>query len=91
MLNIGSKTFLSVTLADDYNSHTQNYLELCKDFSEEVIKPELGMHEQGNFLANTVDYFKENEAVDYAAFKDEVFAKRNTKRCLTIIKSTLKP
>ena len=39
------KNFLSVKLADDYNSHTQNYLELCKEFSEEVIKPELGMHE----------------------------------------------
>ena len=73
------KNFLSITLADDYNSHTQNYLELCKDFSEEVIKPELGMHEQGNFLANTVDYFKENEAVDYADFKDEVFAEEKHK------------
>ena len=49
------KDFLYVKLAYDYNSHTQNYLELCKVFSEEVIKPELGMHEQGNFLANTVD------------------------------------
>ncbi|WP_088324476.1 nucleoid-associated protein [Polaribacter tangerinus] len=67
------KNFLSVKLADDYNSHTQSYLEMCKEFSEEVIKPELGMQEQGNFLASTVDYFKENETVDYAAFKDEVF------------------
>lgn len=67
------KNFLGVKLADDYNSHTQNYLELCKEFSEEVIKPELGMHEQGNFLANTVDYFKEHEAVDYHNFKDQVF------------------
>mgnify|MGYP000029401813 FL=1 len=67
------KNFLSVQLADDYNSHTQSYLEMCKEFSEEVIKPELGMQQQGNFLANTVDYFKENESVDYATFKDEVF------------------
>ena len=43
------KNFLSVKLADDYNSHTQNYLEMCKEFSEEVIQPELGMHEKGNF------------------------------------------
>ncbi|MGY0407736.1 MAG: nucleoid-associated protein, partial [Polaribacter sp.] len=67
------KNFLSVQLADDYNSHTQSYLEMCKEFSEEVIKPELGMQEQGSFLANTVDYFKENESVDYATFKEEVF------------------
>ena len=64
------KNFLSVKLADDYNSHTQNYLELCKEFSEEVIKPEFGKHKQGDFLANTVDYFKEHEAVDYHEFND---------------------
>jgi len=67
------KNFLSVKLADDFNSHTQNYLELCKEFSEEVIKPEFGKKEQGNFLANTVDYFKEHEAVDYHDFKAEIF------------------
>ena len=68
-----SKYFLGVKPADDHNSHTQSYLEMCKEFSEEVIKPELGMQQQGNFLANTVDYFKENESVDYATFKDESF------------------
>jgi len=73
------KNFLSVKLADDYNSHTFNYLQLCKEFSEEVVKPELGMHQKGNFLANTVDYFKENESIDYADFKDEVFEEDNHK------------
>ncbi|MFD0993496.1 nucleoid-associated protein [Tenacibaculum geojense] len=67
------KNFLSVKYADDRNLHTQNYLEMCKDFSEEVIKPEFGKHEQSNFLANTVDYFKEHESVDYHTFKDEIF------------------
>ncbi len=67
------KNFLSVKYADDRNLHTQNYLEMCRDFSEEVIKPEFGKHEQSNFLANTVDYFKEHESVDYHNFKDEVF------------------
>lgn len=65
--------FLSVKFADDFNSHTQNYLSLCKEFSEEVLKPELGKQEQGTFLANTVDYFKENESVDIHQFKDELF------------------
>ena len=73
------KNFLGVKLADDYNSHTQNYLELCSSFSEEVIKPEFGKHEQGNFLANTVDYFKEHESVDYHNFKDEIFEEEKHK------------
>ena len=67
------KNFLSVKYADNSNLHTQSYLELCKEFSEEVIKPEFGKQEQSQFLANTVDYFKENESVDYHAFKDEMF------------------
>lgn len=46
---------------------------MCKEFSEEVLKPELGKQEQSNFLANTVDYFKEHESVDYHGFKDEIF------------------
>ena len=67
------KNFLSVKYADDRNQHTQSYLEMCKEFSEEIIKPELGKQEQSQFLASTVDYFKENESVDYHNFKDEVF------------------
>ncbi|MCG8781561.1 nucleoid-associated protein, partial [Tenacibaculum finnmarkense] len=52
---------------------TQNYLEMCKEFSEEIIKPEFGKQEQSKFLANTVDYFKEQENVNYHNFKEEVF------------------
>lgn len=67
------KNFLNVQFADDKNLHTQTYLEMCNDFSEEIIKHEFGKQEQSNFLANTVDYFKENETVDYHSFKEEVF------------------
>ncbi|MBE7628710.1 nucleoid-associated protein [Tenacibaculum piscium] len=67
------KNFLNAKFADDRNLHTQHYLEMCKDFSEEIIKPEFGKKEQSNFLASTVDYFKENESVDYQGFKEEVF------------------
>mgnify|MGYP000642758532 CR=1 FL=1 len=67
------KNFLDVRFADDRNLHTQNYLEMCKEFSEEIIKSELGKQEQGVFLANTVDYFKENESLEIQDFKDEVF------------------
>ncbi len=73
------KNFLNVKYADDRNSHTQNYLEMCKEFSEEVIKPELGKQEQSTFLANTVDYFKEHENVDYHTFKDEIFEEEKHK------------
>jgi hypothetical protein len=67
------KNFLNVKLADDNNQHTQNYLEMCKDFSEEVIKEDFGVQEKSKFLAKTVDFFKENEDVNIESFKEEVF------------------
>ncbi len=73
------KNFLSVKYADDRNQHTQSYLEMCKEFSEEIIKPELGKQEQSQFLASTVDYFKENESIDYHGFKDEIFEEEKHK------------
>jgi hypothetical protein len=67
------KDFLSVKLADDSNAHTKNYLQLCKEFSEEIIAPQFGMSVKANFLAETVDYFKENETIKIEDFKNEVF------------------
>ncbi|GAA4269409.1 nucleoid-associated protein [Hyunsoonleella aestuarii] len=65
--------FLNIKYADDANNHTQQYLELCKDFSSEVLKPSYGMHEQNTFLAKTIDFFKENEIVNVERFKEDVF------------------
>lgn len=67
-----SQHFLNVKYADDNNQHTQNYLEMCKDFSEE-IKEDFGAQEKTKFLAKTIDFFKENEDVNIQDFKDEVF------------------
>jgi len=65
--------FLNIKYADDTNSHTQNYIELCKEFSTEIIKSTYGEHERNTFLAKSVDYLKENEIVNVEKFKDEVF------------------
>tara|TARA_R110002126_G_scaffold78629_1_gene195638 strand:+ start:16934 stop:17983 length:1050 start_codon:yes stop_codon:yes gene_type:complete len=66
--------FLGVQLADDYNAHTKNYLELCKEFADEVIAPQMGINKKAAFLSETVDYFKENESIKVDDFKKEVFA-----------------
>ncbi len=67
------KNFLSVQLADDYNSHTKNYLQMCKDYADEVVAPQYGMSSKANFLAETVDYFKENESIKIEDFAKEIF------------------
>jgi len=67
------KNFLNVKSADDSNQHTQDYLEMCQDFSEDVIKEDFGIQEKSKFLAKTVDFFKENEDVNIENFKEEIF------------------
>ena len=67
------KHFLNIKYPDDYNQHTKNYIELCKDFSDEVLKPSFGLQEKSTFLAKTVDFFKENEVINLETFKDDIF------------------
>ncbi|MBT8318407.1 MAG: nucleoid-associated protein [Lutibacter sp.] len=74
--------FLNVKYADDNNQHTQNYLEMCKDFSEEVIKEDFGIHEKSKFLAKTVDFFKENEAININDFKEQIFEENDAHKTL---------
>lgn len=73
------KNFLNIKFADDANRHTQVYIDLCKDFSEEVIKQEFGNQQQNQFLAQTIDFFKENESVNVHDFKDSLFEEDSRK------------
>ncbi|MBC3757855.1 nucleoid-associated protein [Hyunsoonleella sp. SJ7] len=72
--------FLNIKYADDSNSHTQQYLELCKEFSTEIVKTTYGAQEHNTFLAKTIDFFKENEIVNVERFKDELFEEDKHKR-----------
>ena len=74
--------FLNVKYADDNNQHTQNYLEMCKDFSEEIIKEDFGVQEKSMFLAKTVDFFKENEDVNINDFKETIFDENEDRKVL---------
>ena len=65
--------FLNIKYADDANNHTQQYIELCKEFSTEVLKTSYGAQEQNTFLAKTIDFFKEHEVVNIERFKEDVF------------------
>ena len=67
------KYFLNIKYPDDSNQHTKNYIEMCREFSKEVMQPQFGMQEQSSFLAKTVDFFKENEVVNIESFKEDIF------------------
>lgn len=67
------KNFLNIKYPDDLNQHTKNYIEMCKEFSDDVLKPTFGLQERSTFLAKTVDFMKENEVVNVENFKDTIF------------------
>lgn len=64
--------FLGLKYANDNNRHTKDYMTLCNDFSE-LIKEDFDTQEKSKFLSKTVDYFKENEYVDYNNFTETIF------------------
>lgn len=80
--------FLNIKYADDANSHTQQYIELCKEFSTEILKTTYGAQEQNTFLAKTIDFFKENEVVNVERFKDEIFEEDKHKNLFDSYKKT---
>ncbi len=80
--------FLNIKYADDANSHTQQYIELCKDFSEDILKISYGNQEQNTFLAKTIDFFKEHEVVNVENFKDELFEEDKHKTLFDDYKKT---
>ena len=77
-----TKNFLNIKFADDSNQHTQNYIEMCKDFSNEIIKEDFGHQEKSKFLAQTVDFFKEHDNVNIHDFKDELFEEDEGKKTM---------
>ena len=83
-----TKSFLNIKYPDDSNQHTKNYLNLCKEFSKEIVQPNLGMQEQSNFLAKTIDYFKENETIVDENFKNEVLTDHQYKEEFESFKKT---
>lgn len=80
--------FLNIKYADDANNHTQQYIELCKEFSTEILKTTYGAQQQNTFLAKTIDFFKENEVVNVERFKDEIFEEDKHKSLFDDYKKT---
>lgn len=80
--------FLNIKYADDANLHTKNYLELCQEFSNEVIKTSYGEQERNNFLARTIDFFKENEVINVERFTEDVFEEDKHKSLFEDYKKT---
>ena len=80
--------FLNIKYADDLNNHTFNYIDLCSEFSNDVLKPNFGAQERQIFLAKTIDYFKENETVNVEKFKESIFEEDKHQELFDAFKKT---
>ncbi|MDP5169082.1 MAG: nucleoid-associated protein [Bacteroidia bacterium] len=64
--------FLQVTRIQDHSFQTQHFLNLTKDFCDEVLSPERDKKEQLVFLNRSINYFNKNKEFDVEGFKANV-------------------
>ncbi|QCR22953.1 nucleoid-associated protein [Pontibacter sp. SGAir0037] len=64
--------FLGVAEIKDTNFNTKTYLNLCKDFSEEVFAKSESKKEQIDFISRSVDYFSKNDNFNLEEFTSSV-------------------
>lgn len=63
--------FISAKLREDNFYHTQNYMQLCKNFAVEAFE-EATRVDQIDLVKNSVNYFKEKETFNVQEFEEEV-------------------
>ncbi len=68
--------FLNIDFVEDENFHTKLYLEMCNEFSQEVIAEQGDRREQVKFMADSVDYFAKHEVFDFNDFSEKVLPEK---------------
>lgn len=66
--------FLGLEVREDNNFDTMNYLNICKEFVDQIYAPinEVPRESQIDMQNRTIDYFKTNEEFNEDVFKTEV-------------------
>ena len=64
--------FLHIERIQDSSFQTEAYLNLAREFCQEVIAPEADKKDQVLFLNKSLNYFANNESFDPEAFREEV-------------------
>ncbi len=64
--------FLGVTRIQDHSFQTQHFLNLTKDFCDEVLAPEKDKKDQLVFLNRSINYFNKKKEFDLDEFKSNV-------------------
>ena len=71
--------FLQADHYRDNNFETRSYMEMCRSFSEEIIREKESKKEQIDFLNQSVAYFEENDQFGHFDFQQTVFKENGLK------------
>ncbi|NNE29713.1 MAG: nucleoid-associated protein [Saprospiraceae bacterium] len=74
------RSFLGVEPVRDEFFATKSYMEMCNDFSEQVVAKRSGKGDQMKFLSDSLDYLSEKDTFDYEEFKNSILAEEPLKR-----------
>ncbi len=69
--------FLGVAYVKDENFHTRSFLQLCNQFSDQVVGQDASRDEQIRFLNESVDYFNNHDTFDANEFIEAVVPARD--------------
>ncbi len=72
--------FLNIEYVKDFYYDTSNYVDFCKSFSDNVIKPNKGRDEQIVFLNKSMNYLSKKEEFDINDFASEVIEEPQTRK-----------
>ncbi|MEL7340840.1 MAG: nucleoid-associated protein [Bacteroidota bacterium] len=72
--------FLGVTRIQDHSFQTQHFLNLTKDFCDEVLAPEKDKKDQLVFLNRSINYFSKKKEFDLDEFKSNVIEPQDRQR-----------
>lgn len=66
--------FLGLQIREDNNYDTQNYMNVCREFVEQVYSPanDVPRENQIDMQSRTIDYFKSNETFNEDQFKETI-------------------
>ncbi len=64
--------FLTIEVDQNENFLTKNYLDMCREFSNDVVAKQEDRKEQVVFLNKSVDYFAKQDTFDLEEFTQEV-------------------
>lgn len=71
--------FLSITDTQDKYTQTDNFINICKEYSNSYVKESYGKQEQVNFVNSSLDYISSVDSINIGDFENTLFKNESDK------------